>query len=209
MADRPEVREMLRAAAAGHEPDRRRMLARVERAIAAAPARRGGWLRVAGAAAALAVTLGAAALIAGWSGGGPGGAGPAAAETRLPSSGVVDPGSNPHWSQSNITVETAEPLTSFTVELRVVTGEGVRPTGAWRTLPGNDFDLSVANEGGDLVFRWELRPGAEVPPGEHMFAGQFDHDLGARDPSGDRYRVTGSGPAGTVSASGGFGAATG
>ncbi|WP_159001249.1 hypothetical protein, partial [Streptomyces sp. SBT349] len=155
-----------------------------------------------------AATLWAASLAAGWAGGGDGEERRVAAETRLPSSGVVDPGSNPYWSQSNVTVETAEPLTSFTVELRVVAGEGIRPTGAWRTLPGDDFDLSVATERGDLVFRWSLRPGAEVPPGEHVFAGQYDHDRGPRAAERDRYRVEGEGPAGRVSARGGFPAAS-
>jgi hypothetical protein len=124
--------------------------------------------------------------------------------TRLASAGAVDPGSHAYWSQSNVTVTVTEPLTSFTLELRVVAGEGMRPTGAWRTLPEEEFTLSVAHEEGVLIFRWELRPGAGIPPGDHVFAGQYDHDRGARDAGRDGYRVTGSGPAGAVSASGGF-----
>ncbi len=160
------------------------------------------------AAVGLAVTLVLATLVVGWADGGDGRtAGPAprpSATERLASSGAVDPGSHAYWSQSNVTVETTGTLTSFAVEVRVVAGAGVRPTGGWRTLPGDDFDLSVTAADGDLVFRWELRAGAEVPPGEHVFAAQYDHDRGARDAGLDRYRVTGSGPSGEVAASGGF-----
>ncbi|WP_062211038.1 hypothetical protein [Streptomyces sp. NBRC 109706] len=211
MADRPDTRELLRAASAEHRPDRERMLARVRHGMAAHPAgephrpSRRPRLRVAGAVLALGCVLGLALLTAGWlrddgRSSDPAGAG----RPALSSSGEVDPGSNPYWSQSNVTVETSHPLTSLTVELRVVAEEGMRPTGGWRTLPGEDFTLSAANEGGDLVFRWELRPGAEVPPGRHVFAGQYDHDEGPRDPALDRYRVTGEGPAGPVTARGGF-----
>ncbi|MDT0444834.1 hypothetical protein [Streptomyces johnsoniae] len=207
MGDRPDARELLRAAAAAHRPDRARMLARVERGTAREPRRTAARLRVAAAAVGFAVTLALATLAVGWAGGGDGRptgpARPSAAE-RLASSGAVDAGSHAYWSQSNVTVETREPLTSFAVEVRVVAEAGMRPTGGWRTLPGDDFDLSAANEDGDLVFRWELRPGAEVPPGEHVFAAQYDHDLGARGAGLDRYRVTGSGPSGPVAASGGF-----
>jgi hypothetical protein len=118
----------------------------------------------------------------------------------------VDPGSNPYWSQSNVSVKTGVVLTELTVELRIAGAEEeVRATGAWRTLPSGDFDLSVETEGDELVFRWELRSGAEVPPGEHIFAGQYDHGRGPRDADADSYRVQGTGDSGDVSLSGGFG----
>ncbi|MDT0265177.1 hypothetical protein RM844_02615 [Streptomyces sp. DSM 44915] len=213
MGDHRDARELLRAAAAEHRPDRARMLARVQAGMAeeagpASAARPGPRWRVLAATAAvalgcvLAVTLPAV----GWLGEG-GGAGPAergAPAAVLSSEGAIDPGSGPYWSQSNVTLETSQPLTALAVELRVVAEDGMRPTGGWRTLPTDDFTLSVVHEGGDLVFRWELRPGAEVPTGSHVFAGQYDHDAGPRAAALDRYLVTGEGPAGPVTASGGF-----
>ncbi|RMI36787.1 hypothetical protein [Streptomyces triticirhizae] len=215
MADRRDARELLRAAAAEHRPDRERMRERVRRGIAgAAPSRPAGRpagvrrLLVVGAVVALGCfSLGVTALVGVWLDGGERGAAPAAsapAEVALSASGEVDPGSNPYWSQSNVTLETSHPLTALTVELRVVAEEGMRPTGGWRTLPASDFVYSTVREGGDLVFRWELRPGAEVPPGAHVFAGQYDHDAGPRSAGLDRYRITGEGPSGPVTVSGGF-----
>jgi hypothetical protein len=231
MSDRSDARELLRAAAAAHQPDRERMLAHVERGTRGTRRTRPaagrwtvigravglpGWARVAGAAAALAVTLGAGALAVSWVAGGPqdpaeasptggqtgGGGGPVPADVHA--TAEVDKGSNPYWSQSDVTVTTQAPLTSFTIELHIAKGEGVRPTGAWRTLPEDDFDLTMETRGEELVFRWELHEDTRIPAGEHVFAGQYDHDAGPRDAAADWYRVRGAGPGGEVSARGGF-----
>lgn len=52
-----------------------------------------------------------------------------------------------------------------------------------------DFDLSAREEAGFLVYRWTLKSGRTVPPGEHVFAGQYDHAAGGRDAKDDRYRI--------------------
>jgi hypothetical protein len=236
MSDRPDAAELLRAAARAHQPDRARMLARVERGIrgagaaggagrsAQAPLGRGldrlrGKARVVGAAAALTVTVGVASAAVAWTADQPaeptaqtGVAGtgdtgntgdPAAPGAEVRASAELDPGSNPYWSQSNVTVRTSAPLTAFTLELRIAATGGVAATGAWRTLPSDDFDLDVVTEGDALVFRWTLRRGAEIPPGEHVFAGQYDHGEGRRVDD-DSYRVTGRSAGGPVSARGDF-----
>ncbi|WP_030611209.1 hypothetical protein [Streptomyces sclerotialus] len=106
------------------------------------------------------------------------------------SDGSVDPHSNDYWAQSNVTVQTAKRLTSLTVELRVARTEGVRPTGAWRTLPARDFTFTTGTEGGFLVYRWTLKDGRTVPAGRHVFAGQYDHAPGGRDAAADSYAAT-------------------
>ncbi|MEO3752846.1 hypothetical protein [Streptomyces sp. B6B3] len=182
-----------------------------------------GKARVVGAAAALTVTVGVASAAVAWTadqpseptarpadppaqtgaGGAGGTGGPAAPDAEVRTSAELDPGSNPYWSQSNVTVRTSAPLTAFTLELRIAATGGVAATGAWRTLPSDDFELDVAAEGGALVFRWTLRQGAEIPPGEHVFAGQYDHGEGRRI-GDDFYRVTGRSASGPVSARGDF-----
>ena len=212
MPERQEPRELLRAAAAAHRPDRARMLARVERGIAAWPVRRrAGRPRIAGAVVLLVVALGTASLAAGWATGGaarpPDGPGPTVS-TAAPGFGtrgtVVEGQGTPHGSRSEVTLRTGGPLTSLMIELRVAAGTGTRPTGAWRTLPASDFEQSCGFEDGYLVFRWRLRPGAEVPAGEHTFAGRYDHPPGRHDPSRDGYRVEAAGPGGERRAEGGF-----
>ncbi|MEU9304108.1 hypothetical protein [Streptomyces sp. NPDC048269] len=103
--------------------------------------------------------------------------------------GSVDVHSNTFWAQSNVTIKTRKPLTALTLELRVVQTGGVKSTGSWQTLSGDDFALSVREDSGVLVYRWALKPGRTVPVGQHVFAGQYDHAAGGRDAVGDTYRV--------------------
>ncbi|MFF9896268.1 hypothetical protein [Streptomyces longispororuber] len=103
--------------------------------------------------------------------------------------GRINPGSNPYWSQSDLTVRATKPLTALTVELRVARAGEVADTGNWRTLPAEDFDVLVAERDGFLVYRWTLRPGRTVPAGRHVFAGQYNHPDGGRDAGDDTYAV--------------------
>jgi hypothetical protein len=117
---------------------------------------------------------------------------------------VLGPGDNAYWAQSGVVLHSGEPLASLTVELRVALTGGVRHTGSWCTLPADDFEVSAREEGGALVYRWVLREGRTVPPGEHRFAGQYDHAEGPRDAGRDSYTARGTGPGGPVEVRGGF-----
>ncbi|OSP42480.1 hypothetical protein B7767_15355, partial [Streptomyces sp. 13-12-16] len=93
-------------------------------------------------------------------------------------------------------LKTTERLTSLTVELRIAQTGGVTSTGAWRSLPEDDFELSVDERDGFLVYVWTLKDGRTVEPGEWVFAGQYDHERGGRDAGEDTYTAragTGSG----------------
>ncbi|GAB2962463.1 hypothetical protein GCM10023080_023700 [Streptomyces pseudoechinosporeus] len=249
-----KVRARLRDAAGAHEPDRARILARIERGMADAetsrrPAQRPqvlGWARVVGATAAVAGVL----AVGGYAAASalkeddkaqqtvavtptpepspeessrgeispdatssprpeqpteaesppvkppeppPAVTPPADAGTEegpLWSDGSVDPHSNDFWAQSNVTVKSEEQLTSLTVELRIKQTGGVNSAGAWRSLPEGDFELTVGERDGFLVYTWVLKEGRTVPAGEFVFAGQYDHDRGGRDAGDDRYAAT-------------------
>ncbi|GGQ48791.1 hypothetical protein [Streptomyces flaveolus] len=270
-----ELRARLHEAAGAHEPDRARMLARVERGMAgrghaglrAARPPALGWARVAGATAAVAGVLAAGGYgvasavkddappqrsVATSPTSSPSAAGPTSptapaprtssvapapstsAGTREPdrpsssgtpagtatatarppaagpevgplwSDGSVDPHSNDYWAQSNITLRTSSPLTALTVELRVAQTGGVASTGAWRSLPEDDFTFTVEERDGFLVHRWTLKRGRTVPAGEWMFAGQYNHERGGRDANGDRYSATAEAGGEQLSVQGGF-----
>ncbi|MFF4321428.1 hypothetical protein [Streptomyces sp. NPDC001568] len=104
--------------------------------------------------------------------------------------GSIDPGSRTHWSQSNVTLKTRQPLTALTVELRVAQTGGVKSSGVRQTLPGADFTFSVHEQNGTLFYRWELKAGRTVPAGTHVFAGQYDHTTNGRNAAADRYEAT-------------------
>ncbi len=264
-----ELRARLREAAGSHQPDRERMLARVERGMAgpARPEHRAarpplfGWVRVASATAAVAgvLAVGGYAVASAVKDEGtpqrqvavsptptpspeatsrppeppvnpspdapdtPGGT--ATAPSRKPSSsaapsrppagvedgplwsdGSVDPHSNEFWAQSNVTLRTRTALTALTVELRIQQTGGVSSTGAWRSLPEDDFDLAVDERDGFLVYTWTLKKGRTVPAGEWVFAGQYNHERGGRDAGGDRYTAEAGAGAGRHAVGGDFAA---
>ncbi|MFD9376348.1 hypothetical protein ACFWBH_12555 [Streptomyces sp. NPDC059999] len=139
--------------------------------------------------------------------GGAGSARPGSAHVQdgpLWSAGSLDAGSNTYWAQSNITLKTTEPLTALTLELRITQTGGVQSTGNWRTLPADDFTVTVQDEGGAVVYRWTLKPGRTVPVGQHVFAGQYNHAAGEREAKHDGYRVDANGPRGALAVRGGF-----
>ncbi|MFJ8543524.1 hypothetical protein ACIRFH_16175 [Streptomyces sp. NPDC093586] len=279
-----ELRARLHEAAGAHEPDRARVLARVERGMAGGrdhPGHRAarppalGWVRVAGATAAVAGVLAvggyavasavrddapaersvatsatstpsaASPPAATPSASGPTGratepppvapapgtspgtreperpspsrtpAGTATATARPPAAGTeedgplwsdgsVDPHSNDYWAQSNVTLKTRTPLTALTVELRVAQTGRVASTGAWRSLPEDDFTFTVEERDGFLVHRWTLKQGRTVPAGEWVFAGQYNHERGGRNAYGDRYSATATAETGQLSVRGDF-----
>ncbi|MFD5468250.1 hypothetical protein ACFWIQ_36390 [Kitasatospora sp. NPDC127059] len=120
------------------------------------------------------------------------------------SEGSIDPHSTVYWGQDNLLLKTTQPLSALTVELRVAQTGDVRDTGNWRTLPVDDFTVTVQESGGVLVYRWVLKPGRTVPAGQHEFAGQFNHATGVRATGGDGYRVDAQSAGGSASVSGGF-----
>ncbi|MFE6847472.1 hypothetical protein [Streptomyces sp. NPDC057686] len=264
-----ELTGRLRTAAEAHQPDRTRILARVERGMSGAPDRHressgaSPWPRVALASLAAAGILAGggfavAAIVqspparpdisatpaapsapsAPWTphatppapttsgptapdrssstspsaeaSGGTGSARPGSAHVQdgpLSSAGSLDASSNTYWAQSNITLKTTQPLTALTLELRITQTGGVQSTGSWRTLPADDFTVTVQQEGGAVVYRWILKPGRTVPAGQHVFAGQYNHAAGEREAKHDGYRVDATGPRGVLSVWGGFTAA--
>ncbi|NML50935.1 hypothetical protein HHL19_20745 [Streptomyces sp. R302] len=194
--DETRLRGELREAAAAHRPDHARMLARVERGMAAPAPRRAGrprrrWTVAAAVAATVAGVLGLGGLAVTAlqdRPAPPAGAAPAPGPAAR-AAGTIDAGSNRWWAQSDLAVTTETEVTALTVELRVALTGGIADTGHWQTRPADDFTATVAEEDGALVYRWTLKEGRAVPPGPHTFAAQYNHAEGTRDASADAYTV--------------------
>jgi hypothetical protein len=82
-----------------------------------------------------------------------------------------------------------QPLTKFTVQVHIAQTGGVQSSGQWQTGPGDDFTVTVQEIDGEVVYRWDLKPGRTVPAAQHIFAVQYNHTRGARDGKADRYGV--------------------
>ncbi|MGY6022165.1 hypothetical protein [Streptomyces spinosirectus] len=94
------------------------------------------------------------------------------------------------------------------MRLKIAQTGGVSPAGAWRSLPEQDFDLTVGERNGFLVFTWVLKEGRTVPRGEWVFAGQYDHRRGGRDAGGDGCTVTATADGRQHTVGGGFAGGT-
>ena len=90
------------------------------------------------------------------------------------------------------------------MELRIAQTGGVQATGNWRTLPSEDFTVTVQESGGAVLYRWVLKPGRTVPVGQHEFAAQYNHAAGIRTGKRDSYRVHAKSSGGLSTVSGGF-----
>lgn len=251
-----EISRRLRAAAEAHEPNRARILARVERGAADPTVRRRtpsiarSWPRAAIVGLVAAGTLATGGLAVAAIGGAPSlPAAPAPApavptpivtSTPTPSArststttspapatttsssrptptadsrfqdgplwsqGSIDVDSTVYWAQNNLILKTTRPLTSLTVELRIAQTGDVQNTGNWRTLPSEDFTVTVQESSDALLYRWVLKPGRTVPAGQHQFAAQYNHATGVRKIKRDSYHVHAQSSAGSSTVSGGF-----
>ena len=112
-----------------------------------------------------------------------------AADGAISARGAVNAHSNVYWEQNDLTVDVAQPLTALAVELRVTQTDGVQSTGSWRTLPPDDFTVTVTPADGFLVYRWILKPGLTIPAAEQVFAAQFNHTTGKRDAGRDSFVI--------------------
>jgi hypothetical protein len=122
----------------------------------------------------------------------------------LRSSGAVDAESIDNWSQSNVTVVTSETLTALEVSVRIVATPNLSSTGAWSTVLAEDLVTTVEQQPDALVYRFTLKPGARLRPGSYIFAGQYNHAVGGRDPSRDTYRAVATAGGTRVAVDGGF-----
>lgn len=120
------------------------------------------------------------------------------------SDGSVDPHSNDFWAQSDLTFKASEQLTELTVQLKIAQTGGVTSAGAWRSLPERDFDLTVEESAGFLVYTWTLKDDRTVPVGTFVFAGQYDHEGGGRDAGDDSYAMTAKSNGENLAVSGDF-----
>jgi hypothetical protein len=122
----------------------------------------------------------------------------------LSSSALVDPHSNDGWSQGNVVLASTRTLTALDVTVEVALTPGVAETGRWTTVSNNLLTMTSSRTGKTLVYRFTLRQGATLAPGEYTFAVQFNHANGKRSAADDSYaaKVTGNGKDAKVS--GGF-----
>jgi hypothetical protein len=106
----------------------------------------------------------------------------------LSSKGGVDPNSVATWSQQNVTITTTEPVDSLTVTIKVAMTARVAEAGRYTTVPNNDVIVTVDRGANWMTYKYSLRKGAELIPGNYLFAAQYTHHSG-RGMSKDSYTI--------------------
>jgi hypothetical protein len=120
------------------------------------------------------------------------------------SSGAVDPHSIDNWAQSNVTLRNSQSVTALQVRVRIARTPQVSNTGAWSTVSADALVTTVEQQPDALVYVFTLKPGARLAPGEHLFAVQYGHAVGGRNPSRDGYQATATADGTRVEVEGGF-----
>lgn len=110
------------------------------------------------------------------------------ADAFLGSSAVLDPHSNSTWAQGNVTLTTTATITALDMEVNVARTAGVADAGKWSSVPADMITTVVTEEKDRLVYRFTLKQGT-LAPGEYVFAVQYTHAVGPRDPGADMYGV--------------------
>jgi hypothetical protein len=119
------------------------------------------------------------------------------------STGKVDPNTSDGWSQDSVVLKSTRKITALDVTVEVALAPGVAETGRWSTVSTDLLTISSSRTNKMLVFRFTLRQGATLAPGEYTFAAQFSHTVGKHSPAADSYeaRITGEGKDAKVSGS--------
>ncbi|MGN9910146.1 hypothetical protein ACTMTJ_21590 [Phytohabitans sp. LJ34] len=95
-------------------------------------------------------------------------------------------------------------MTALQVRVRIARTPDLSSTGAWSTVPVQDLVTTVEQQPDALVYTFTLKPGARLPSAEHVFAVQYGHAVGGRNPSQDSYQATATADGTRVEVEGGF-----
>lgn len=122
----------------------------------------------------------------------------------LRSIGAIDPDGVDNWTQASVTVVTSETLTALEVTVRVVATPNLASTGAWSTVLTQFLVTAIERQPDALVYRFTLKPGVTLAPASYIFAVQYNHAVGGRDPSRDTYHAAATVNGTRAEADGGF-----
>lgn len=91
------------------------------------------------------------------------------------------------FTENNLTIKVSAPCTAFDVEIRIVRTPGVQNVGWATTLSDSQATGSAAGENGVLVYRFTLKPGITIQPGNYVFEIRYNHDPGAGNQTDNTY----------------------
>jgi hypothetical protein len=112
-----------------------------------------------------------------------------ARSTFVSTDGVVGKDSVATWSENQVRLKNTKVLGRLSVTITVARTSDARKAGQYTNVASSDIEVTVTEAGDELVYRYVLREGKKLMPGEYLFGAQFTHGSG-RPRDADWYAVT-------------------
>ncbi|GAA2597719.1 hypothetical protein GCM10010435_91350 [Winogradskya consettensis] len=122
----------------------------------------------------------------------------------LSSQSVLDPGSNPSWTQNDVVLTTTKTITELDVTITVAKTDKVEYAGRWTSVPENMMTITPTQQADTIVYRFVLLPGGQLAPGSYTFAAQYNHPAAKHALGGDKYEVKAKASKTSAKVAGGF-----
>jgi len=116
---------------------------------------------------------------------------PAIGGSGVTASGHVTSGSGTYWSEEDVNLSNAAPLTALRVVVTVQKTSGVSYAGGYNTFASGTVTMAYSDTGSRVVYTYTLTVGQSIPAGSGwLLAAQFGGNGTAHAYSGDTYTVT-------------------
>lgn len=114
---------------------------------------------------------------------------PALGNSVVSATSAVAPASNAQWTEEDVYVTLAAPVTALQVIIRATPDPSYFQEKDYSTHDLSTFDVTVKSDASGLVYTFTLKPGKTVQAGTYTFAAQFAHSS-PHDTSGDTYSLS-------------------
>lgn len=126
--------------------------------------------------------------------GSPSGPGSASASSSAGASLVTAVGSlatasNQTWTEEDVNITLAQPVTQFRLIVRLTPSAGLTPDNYWSNHDITAFNVVLNSDTNGLVYTFTLKSGKSLPAGPFIIAVQFAHSR-QRDASGDTFSLS-------------------
>jgi hypothetical protein len=113
---------------------------------------------------------------------------PAAGSSVVSATGAIAPSSNAQWTEEDVFITLAEPVTALQLTIRATPNSGYSHENDYSTHDIKAFDVSVKSDASGLVYIFTLLPGKTIEAGTFTIAAQFAHSS-PHDTSSDTFSL--------------------
>ncbi len=116
--------------------------------------------------------------------------------------GSIAAGSGPYYTEEDVKLSTAAPLTALHLAVTVRKTAGISYAGQYTTFPAGAVTSSHTDTGDAIVYSYDLVPGHTIPAGTYTIGSQFGGDGQAHASNQDSYSGSAASGGATIALSG-------